>query len=132
FNEVTADFQDVTLQGQLTYRVIDPKRLAQLLNYTIYTNGRYVSDDPRKLDERLVSFTQVLASAITHRLRLREVLGAYYIIVGEVLTGLKGSASVGMLGVEILGLAVLSIKPSPETGKAIEADAPESLLTLAD
>ena len=27
FNEVTADFQAVTLQGQLTYRVADPARL---------------------------------------------------------------------------------------------------------
>ena len=28
FSEVTADFQPVTLQGQLTYRVADPRRLA--------------------------------------------------------------------------------------------------------
>jgi hypothetical protein len=132
FQEVTADFQDVTIQGQLTYRVADPKRLAQLLDYTVYPNGRYVSDDPRKLDERLISFTQVLASAITHRLRLREVLGAHETIVSEVLTGLKESPAVGMLGVEIMGLAVLSIKPAPETGKALEADAREALLRQAD
>ena len=132
FNEVTADFQDVTIQGQLTYRVTDPKRLSQILDHTVQPNGRYVSDDPKKLDDRLVSFTQVLASAITHRLKLREVLGAHEAIVNEVLAGLKGSPSVGMLGVEILGLAVQSIKPSPETGKALEADAREALLRQSD
>ena len=29
FNEVTADFQPVTLQGQLTYRVADPARFVR-------------------------------------------------------------------------------------------------------
>ena len=132
FNEVSADFQDVTIQGQLTYRVTDPKRLAQLLDFSIDAGGRYVSEDPKKLDERLVSFTQVLASAITHRLSLREVVGAYEMIVAEVLKGLKESPSVGMLGVEVLGLAVLSIKPSPDTGKALEAEVREALLRMAD
>lgn len=132
FNEVSADFQDVTLQGQLTYRVADPKRLAQLLDFSVDASGRYVSEDPKKLDERLVNFTQVFASAITHRTKLRELLGAYDTIVAEVLKGLKDSPSVAMLGVEILGLSILSIKPSPETGKALEADARESLLRMAD
>jgi hypothetical protein len=132
FNEVSSDFQDVTIQGQLTYRIADPKRLAQLLDFSIEPNGRYVSDDPKKLDDRLVGFTQVLASAITHRMKLREVLSAYDTIVAEVLKGLKESPSVSMLGVEILGLAVMSIKPSPETGKALEAEAREALLRMAD
>src|SRR5436309_5485746 len=54
FNEITSDFQAVTLQGQLTYRVADPHRLAALLDYSLQSNGRYGSDDPDKLDERLV------------------------------------------------------------------------------
>ena len=31
FQETTADFQTVTVQGQVTYRVSEPKRLASLL-----------------------------------------------------------------------------------------------------
>ena len=132
FNEVSADFQEVTIQGQLTYRVVDPRRLAQLLDFSVYPNGRYVSDDPKKLDDRLISLTQVLASAITHRMRLRDLLVAYESIVSEVLAGLKNSPSVAMLGVEIMELAVMSIKPSPETSKALEAEAREAMLRMAD
>jgi SPFH domain / Band 7 family len=132
FNEVSADFQDVTIQGLLTYRVVDAVRLAQLLDFRIRPNGRYLSDDPKKLGDRLVNLTQVLASAITHRMRLREILGAYDIIVTEVLTGLKASPAVAMMGVEILGLSVTSISPSPDTAKALEADAREALLRQAD
>src|SRR5689334_20103404 len=45
FNEVTSDYQDATIQGELTYRVADPIRLAALLDYSVGPNGRYRSDD---------------------------------------------------------------------------------------
>src|SRR5512137_236890 len=45
FEEVTADFQTVTIQGQVTYRVTDPKKLAALMNFTLNARGQnYVSD----------------------------------------------------------------------------------------
>ena len=49
FGEVTEDFQPVTIQGQLTFRVVDPGRLAALLDFSVRANGHYVSDDPEKL-----------------------------------------------------------------------------------
>lgn len=132
FEEVTADFQDITLQGQLTYRVADPKKLASLLDYSVLPNGRYTSEDPKKLDERLVNLTHVLASAVAHRMKLREALVSHEAVVSEVLAGLKTSEAVAMLGVEVLTMSILSIKPSPETSKALEAEARESLLRQAD
>ena len=51
---VTADFQEVTIQGQLTYRVGEPKKLAALLDYSVDASGRYRTDDPGKLEERLI------------------------------------------------------------------------------
>src|SRR6266481_4805581 len=61
FQETTADFQSVTIQGQVTYRVGEPKRLAALLNYTLEPNGqRYAAEDPEKLPERLIHVINVL------------------------------------------------------------------------
>src|SRR5687767_1434466 len=51
FHELTRDFQAVTLQGQLTYRVAEPRRLAELLDYSVRPSGQYVSEDPRRLEE---------------------------------------------------------------------------------
>src|ERR1700678_262160 len=46
FQETTSDFQTVTIQGQVTYRVGDPRRLAGLLNFTLASDGRgYTSED---------------------------------------------------------------------------------------
>jgi regulator of protease activity HflC (stomatin/prohibitin superfamily) len=132
FNEISADFQSVTIQGQLTYRVTDAQRLAQILDFSINHTGHHVSEDPKKLGERLVAQTQVLASAITHRLGLRQVLAAYDVLSADVLTRLKESPSVQLLGVEIMDLAINSLKPSPETGKALEAEVREALLRQSD
>src|SRR5262249_15097261 len=59
FSDVTRDFQDITVQGQLTYRVVEPKKLAALLDFSVDSSGRYQSDDPDKLEARLVNAAQM-------------------------------------------------------------------------
>lgn len=132
FHEVTRDFQELTIQGQLTYRVFDPKRLASLLDFSVDGNGKYRSDDPQKLEERLVNATQVLAGAIIKQLPLREALAAGDRLVAEVTQGLRDAEAVAMLGVEPLALSILAIRPTPELARALEAEARERLQREAD
>ena len=132
FQESTGDFQSVTIQGQLTYRVADPIRLASLLDFSIDTRRTYYSEDPRKLPERLIHTLQTLTRAITQRLVLKDALVSSDAIVVEALARLKESEAVSALGVEILSLSILSIRPTPETGRALEAEAREELHRRAD
>jgi len=132
FNEVTADFQDATIQGELTYRVAKPVELAALLDHSVDAAGRYRSDDPPKLNDRLIHAAQIRARGFTQKRPLRDVLINSEALIEHVLTGLKESADVEMLGVEILGLTVLSIKAAPEMAKALQAEARETLLQQAD
>ena len=69
---------------------------------------------------------------MTHRLRLREALVAYDSLVNEVLADSVSPEAVRMLGVEVLNLSIVAIKPTPETAKALEAEARELLLRQAD
>jgi hypothetical protein len=132
FSEVTADFQPVTLQGQLTYRVVDPRRLAALLDFSVRPTGQYLSDDPGKVPDRLVQTAQIFARAVVQRLTLRDALVSSDRIVAEVIAALREAEPVRMLGVEILALTVLAIKPTPEIARALEADAREALQRQAD
>jgi len=132
FQEATADFQAVTIQGQLTYRVADPKRLASLLDFSVNQRRAYCSDDPRKLPERLVHTMQALTRALTQKMVMRDVLVSSDAIGAEVLAKLKISEAVTTLGIEILGLSLLGIQPTPETARALEADAREDLQRRAD
>lgn len=133
FEEPTADYQTVTLQGQISYRVVDVRKLAGLMNFTLAPNGRdYASDDPEKLPQRVIDLVHVLARAELEKLPLREAIRAAAGIVREVRRQLAASEQVASLGLEVLGFSLLAIKPTPETARALEAETREQLLKEAD
>lgn len=132
FAQATADFQSVTIQGQFTYRIADPKRIASLLDFSVDQAGGYRTDDPRKLPERLVHTLQTITRAITQRLVLRGALVSSDAIVAEALAKFRESHAVATLGVEILALSILAIQPTPEMSRALEAEAREALQRRAD
>ena len=133
FEEVTADFQTVTIQGQVTYRVTDPKKLAALMNFTLNARGQnYVSDEPQKLPQRVINVVNVLARAELQTLPLRQAVRGSDALVQAVRKRLADSSDILQLGLEILGLSILAIKPTPETARALEAETREQLLKEAD
>jgi regulator of protease activity HflC (stomatin/prohibitin superfamily) len=132
FQDATADFQTVTIQGQFTYRVTDPKRLSSLLDFSVDARRAYTSEDPRKLPERLVHTLQTLTRSITQSLALKEALVSSDAIVAEALAHFRESEAVRTLGIEVLALSIIAIKPTPETSRALEAEAREALQRRAD
>lgn len=132
FNEITADVQDATIQGDLTYRIVDPQKTASLLDFSVDHRGRHQSDDPEKLGERLVKLAQIRARAFSQRHQLADVLVKSDELVGEMLPLLQESSEVEKLGVEVLELSILSIQATPEMTKALQAQAREKLLQEAD
>ena len=133
FQQIARDFQALTIQGHVTYRVSDPKQAASMLNFTLKRDGKtYESDDPEKLPQRILGTVEVLAQQAVKELTLKEALQASDRIAGGIATGLKNRADIASLGLEILGVAVRGIKPTPDTAKALEAEAREAMLGTAD
>lgn len=132
FTEVSADFQTITVQGQLTYRIVEPKKVAGLLNFAVGANGRHLSDDPQKLGARLVVATQEKTRSMTQKLPLREALVSSETIAAGVVEALRASEVVTSLGVEIMGLTIVRIAPTPEMAKALEAETREATQRAAD
>ncbi|MCA9055085.1 MAG: SPFH domain-containing protein [Planctomycetaceae bacterium] len=132
FTEVSADFQDVIVQGNLIYRIVEPTQIADLLDYSVNVHGRYQSEDPSKLAERLVQTAQAGARQFIQAQPLRNVLVASQELVEAVTTALHGAAKLSQLGVELLEVAVTSIKADPEMSKALQTEAREQLLKEAD
>ncbi len=132
FQDATADFQTVTVQGQLTYRVADPKRLSALLDFSVDKRCLHQSEDPRKVPERLVHATQTLTHSVTQKMTLRQAMVSSDAIAAEVLGNLKESEVVKTLGIEILDLSLVGVKATPETARALEAEAREALQQRAD
>ena len=60
FNESTANFQEVAIQGQLTYRFEAPLEAAKYLDFSIQPrSGKYRSKDVDKLNQRVINAVQL-------------------------------------------------------------------------
>lgn len=133
FEETTTDFQEVTVQGQATFRIKDPGKAAGLLNFTLDSRGeRYLSKDPEKLAQRVVNAINVLVRSRIQSLSLREAIRQTDAFVEQIAEELAARPDIKSLGLEILGLSILAVKPTPDTARALEAETREQLLKEAD
>jgi len=133
FEQVTSDFQTVTVQGQLSYRITQPQRLAARLNFALGPDAKhYESEDPVKLPARIVTLAQESLTARLQALTLTEALVAAARLAAEVRQNLQQHPELDSLGIEVQGVAVLAVKPTPETARALEARTREAILRQAD
>lgn len=133
FEEVTNDFQTVTVQGQITYRIIEQKKISNLLNYTLDMKGKkYVSDDPNKLSQRIINIVRVLTKKSLEGLQLKDAIKSSEVLAQGILVDIRKNEEINLLGIEILGLSILAIIPNKETARALEAQAREQILKRAD
>lgn len=133
FNEVSGNFQTVIIQGQFTYKISEPEEAHSLINFTIEPRFRkYISDDPIKLPQRISNVIQMETRREIRKRSLEEILKDSQLISEEVIKNIKEKKLLGEMGVELLDIYFLSIKPAPEIAKALEADYRETLLRKAD
>jgi hypothetical protein len=133
FRELTADFQEVTIQGQYVFQVQDPQRLAQLLNYSLKSDGvSYATEDPQKLPERITHLVGKEVRAQIQQMKLRSAMQAGDALSHRVREAVAVSELLEALGIVLLELAIVSVRPQPDTSRALEAEAREALLQEAD
>ncbi|KLD64403.1 SPFH domain-containing protein [Dyella japonica] len=132
FQEVSSDFQVVTVQGQVTYRVAAPATLVSLMNFTLKPDGAYMSDDHVKLPQRVVNAVQVQLRSVLQGQTLQQLLQGSDHLVQVVRQGLQRPDGLPSLGLELVNLSILAVKPTPETARALEAHVREQILKQAD
>lgn len=133
FNEITANFQAVTVQGLVTYRIADPRKVASLLNFTVDpVTKRPRTTDPAKMAGRLVNLVQESTRAEIQQLALEDVLRARVDLARAILRRVQADAEAAVLGVEVANVFLTAVRPTPEVAKALEAGYRETLLKRAD
>lgn len=132
FTESTADFQTISIQGQITYKVTNPKQLAELLDFSVDRRGNYKSNDAEKITQRLTNEAQTATSSYIHGLQLKEAIRSAPEIEKTIIKGIRESEAVKMLGIEPLSVNVMAVKATPEMEKALEAKTREALQQEAD
>lgn len=133
FNEFTSNFQEIAVQGQLTYRFENPELTAKYLDFTIDPKtGRYRNKDPEKLVQRIVNTVQTYTRTRVNEMDLETSIRDVKMISDHVLTNIHKEEDLTALGIVIEKLHISSINPKPEMQKALEAGYRESLKKRAD
>lgn len=134
FHGRSADFQDVTAQGVITYRVDNPEALARHVDFSIdLRRGVWLRQPLEKLALLLSELAQQHAWAYIARTPLKEVLREGHAAVRErIEAGLVQDASLGAMGLALVSVRVSSLKPSPDLEKALEAPMREHIQQESD
>jgi regulator of protease activity HflC (stomatin/prohibitin superfamily) len=132
FSESTNDYQTVTIQGQISYKITNPKTLSDVLDFTVQDNGQYKKNDIEKLNQRLINEAQTATSSFIHGIKLKDAIRSAKTIEESIIEGLKNSTAINMLGIEILGANILAISATPEMSRALETETREKLQQEAD
>ncbi len=132
FNESTDDYQTITIQGQISYKINSPKTLADILDFTVNDAGQYKKNDIENLNQRIINIAQTATSSYIQNIKLKESIRSAKAIEEQILEGLVSSAAIKMLGVEILGANILAVTATPEMARALETETREKLQQEAD
>ncbi|KMQ69735.1 membrane protease subunit, stomatin/prohibitin [Chryseobacterium sp. FH2] len=132
FNENTFDYQTIKIQGQISYKITDPKALSNTLDFTVNEAGIYKKNDIEKLNQRIINLAQTSTASFIHELSLKDAIRSAKQIEGNILNGLMDSETIKTMGIEILGANILAVQASPEMARALETETREKLQQQAD
>ena len=133
FQESTANFQGVSVQGSLSYRLQAPLDIANLLDFTVDPDTHnYLTEDPDALTNRVTNAVQANIRSGIHQFSLEDALIKVKDLADNVLRQVQQLPELVTLGVALETLHITAVKATPEMQKALEADYRESLQRRAD
>lgn len=133
FEETTKDFQSITIQGEVNFKIEDSKKLSGLLNYDYnLAKKTYLSEDPLRLNQKVVNLVRVQTKKIFENMALKDALQCSETLAEKIIGSLVKHEEGARFGLEFLSVLILSILPNKETARALEADARENILRKAD
>ncbi len=133
FHEETANFQQVSIQGLISYRISNPEKVSRLLDFTINpATNQYLAKNVEKLSQRVVNAMQDHARRQVNTLPLEKALTEIQELSSFVLENLTKEPFLVDTGVIVEGLHFSSVQASPEMKEALEAQYRESLKRQAD
>lgn len=134
FHGRSADFQDVTVQGVITYRVTDAEALAERIDFSLdLATGRWGKTPVDQIGDRLTQLAGQHVQAIITRTELatllRDGVDVLRAAIGE---GLGGDERLAEMGLAIVSVRVAAVQPEATVEKALQTPARELIQQAAD
>lgn len=132
--ERTSDFQEVMVQCTLVYRISDPARAAQRINFTIsLATGRWIEKPLERLETFWAQRARDPARSYINGVPVTEAVQRGPVVVRERMLGaLREDAEAAAMGVALVDVQVDQVAPTAELQKALETPTREALHQRAD
>lgn len=134
FHARTADFQDVSVQATVTYRIVDPILAGQRIDFAIDTDtGRWRASPLEQVAGLLTETAQQHGMDLLARTPLTEALvdgiAAVRARMGE---GLAADTRLAETGIVVIGVRVVALRPEADVERALQTPAREQVQQDAD
>jgi len=134
FNTRSKDFQEVTVQGVIVWRVADPEALADRIDFSIdLRQGLHLGQPVDQIANLLNGVAQQHAAQYLEALDVNTLLAAGVEPVhARMEAGLSGSRRLAEMGLEVVSLRVADVSPSADLKRALQTPTFERLQQQAD
>ncbi len=134
FSGRSQDFQDVTTQGVITYRVADPDALMRRVDFSIdLDQGLFAKQPLERLAQLITQLAQQFALEYIANTAVREALSHGIEALRErIRAGLTADEELRQMGIEIVSVRLASVKPSADLERALQMPTREAIQQKAD
>lgn len=134
FHARTSDFQDVSVQATVTYRVSDPAVAAARIDFSVDPDtGVWRGAPLEQLGTLLTETAQQHALEVLARTSLAAALADGVSAVRErVAAGLAAEPRLPATGIDVVAVRVVALRPEPEVERALRTPAREQIQQEAD
>jgi regulator of protease activity HflC (stomatin/prohibitin superfamily) len=134
FHARTADFQDLTVQASVTFRVLDPVTACARIDFAIDPETGHWRGTP--LDQLAGLLTETAQQQVLGLIAAGSLATVLADGVGQVrdriLSGLTADPRLAETGIAVMGVRVVAIRPEPDVEKALRTPAREQIQQEAD
>jgi SPFH domain / Band 7 family len=134
FRVRSADFQELTVQGAISFRVAEPKRLASRIDFTLdLATGRWREAPLEQVAGLLTQLAQQFVIDELARADLQTILARGVApLRARIAKGLAEEPALEALGLAVVAVRVAAVAPAPDVEKALRQPTHEAIHQEAD
>ena len=134
FKGRTHDYQEVVVQGVITYRVVDAERLAQRVDFAIdLKRGTHIKQPLDQIAILLTGIAQQAGLQVIARAQVAELMvNGFGELAAALEQTLHGNTTLEALGIAVENVRIDELKPTAELERALQTPTREGLQQRAD
>lgn len=133
---MTSDFQDVSVQGDISYTISDYEKAARMVDFsyknTKKENQTVLAEAKQKMAKRMINLAKVYATKFMSTRDVRTAMISGDALAEALRESLKQDMTMREFGLELISVSILGILAKPDTQKALEAATREEILRQQD